>query len=1192
MFGAVAGFEWRYQVRSPVFWVGCALFFLLTFGAVTLDQIQIGSRGNVNVNSPHAILQTLGIMSLFAVFVQVAMVAGAVLRDDETGFAPILRCTRLTRGDYLAGRFVGAAAAAFLVLVCMPLAVLVGSWMPWLDPEKVGPLVVTHYLHALLVFALPTMLIVAATFFALATVTRSMMWSYVAAVALLVGYFVTRGLLRDPQYDTWAALSDPFGLSALAVTTRYWTATERNTLLPPLTGLLLANRLLWLSVAAGLLALAWRRFRFEPPAAAPAPAPAVRPVPAAPVLPAETPGSGGRAAWAALRHLARFDFSFVLRSPAFFVLLAIGVLNAGASAWFSGEYYGSGSYPVTRLMVQALLGAFSIIPVIVAIYYGGELVWRDRERRMHEIVDATPAPAWTRLLPKIGAIALALAAINLVAVATGVAVQLAKGYVQLELGHYLLWYFVPTLIGALQLAVLSVFVQLLVPQKALGWAVMLVYLVGTVAFFAAGFEHNLYQYGGTPPVPLSDMNGMGRFWIGAAWFQAYWSACAVLLAVLSHALWPRGQDLALRPRLKALGARMRGAPAWLALGATLTWAGLGGWIYFNTNVLNTYLPEPAREALLAQAERALLPLQVLPLPRIDEVALDVQIHPRQARAVTTGSYRLVNRGASPIDEMVVRWPDDLRLDRLAMDGTAIVQTWGPAGREWPVRRYRLEPALQPGQSRTMHFQTTLDQRGFVNRAPLTRIVANGTFLDNSAVTPALGIDPQGFLKDRAKRRKHGLPPDLRPPTLEDEVGRARSFFRADSDWVRADITVTTDADQTPIAPGQVISDTTSHGRRTVRFRPDAPINHFFSIQSARYAVVRDRLGAVELAVYHHPGHEVNVPRMLKAMKASLALFAEIFSPYQFKQARIVEFPAYADFAQSFANTIPYSEGIGFIARLTDPEKIDTATYVTAHEIAHQWWGHQLVPGDQQGATMLVESLAQYSALLVMERLYGREQIGRFLKYELDRYLRSRGGEVVEELPLARVENQPYIHYQKGSLALYWLKEVVGEDLVNGVLAELLRRHAFKAAPYPNTTDFLALLRERAGPAHEELIADLFERITLYDVKAIAAHTARQPDGRWEVELELEAHKFHADGQGRQTEAPLDEPFELGAFAVEPGRAGFGPEAVLGLERRRLRSGRQTMRWLTAAPPQWVGVDPYHKRIDRDTGDNLVPVTAR
>ena len=167
--------------------------------------------------------------------------------------------------------------------------------------------------------------------------------------------------------------------------------------------------------------------------------------------------------------------------------------------------------------------------------------------------------------------------------------------------------------------------------------------------------------------------------------------------------------------------------------------------------------------------------------------------------------------------------------------------------------------------------------------------------------------------------------------------------------------------------------------------------------------------------------------MLKAMKASLALFGEVFSPYQFKQARIIEFPSYADFAQAFANTIPYSENIGFLAKLSDPDKIDIATYVTAHEIAHQWWAHQIIPANQQGATMLVESFAQYSALLVMEQIYGREQMRRFLKYELDRYLRARGGEVVEELPLARVENQPYIHYQKGSLAMYWLKEVVGVD---------------------------------------------------------------------------------------------------------------------------------------------------------------------
>ncbi len=160
--------------------------------------------------------------------------------------------------------------------------------------------------------------------------------------------------------------------------------------------------------------------------------------------------------------------------------------------------------------------------------------------------------------------------------------------------------------------------------------------------------------------------------------------------------------------------------------------------------------------------------------------------------------------------------------------------------------------------------------------------------------------------------------------------------------------------------------------------------------------------------------------------------------------------------------------IGFVFNhAASPEKIDMVTYVTAHEIAHQWWAHQVVPSDQQGATMLVESLAQYSAMLVMEQMYGRDQVRRFLKYELDRYLRARGGEVVEELPLARVENQPYIHYQKGTLAMYWLREVVGEATVNRALQRLIQQYAFKPAPYPNTADLLKLCgrrRDRSTPS--------------------------------------------------------------------------------------------------------------------------------
>ncbi|WP_284619080.1 ABC transporter permease/M1 family aminopeptidase [Aquabacterium humicola] len=1217
MFRHIAAFEWRYQLKSPVFWVGCLIFFLLTFGATTIEQIQIGSRGNVNVNAPYAILQTLAVMSLFAVFVTVAMVANVVIRDDETGFAPILRSTSVSKGAYLGGRFVGASAAAFLVLCTIPLAIALGTLMPWLDAEKIGPWRWADYLWPLFVFALPTLLITAAAFFALATATRSMMWTYVGTVGLLVLYFVTSVLLRDPRHDAVAALVDPFGMSVLRITTRYWTAAERNSQLPALAGLLLANRVLWTGIALALFALAYRLFRFEgrtqrSVTAAAADDDASTAARLARLADAQrgpvalpSPRSDGATRRAQAWALARFDMAFVFRSPAFFVLLAIGLLNAGASLWFDGELYGSPSWPVTRLMVQALNNAYTIMPVIIAIYYGGELVWRDRERRMHEIVDATAAPDWAHLVPKIIAIALVLLATAAVGALAGIVVQTIKGFHRYQLDAYVLWFVLPTAIGALQLAVLSVFVQVLVPQKFLGWGAMLVFLVASISLGNAGFEHVLYNYGATTPVPLSDMNGLGRFWIGAAWTQVYWSAFALVLTVFAYALWRRGATIALRPRLAQLTRRLRGRALIVLGGALAVWAGSGAWIFFNTNVLNRYRPEPEQEALLAEAEKTLLKFETVAQPTITAVTLDVDLHPREARAITRGRYVIENRTAAAIDTLHLAWVPALKLDAVELDGARLEQ-------EWPTlhyRIYRLAQPMQPGERRTLGFTTTLEERGFPNRAPLTRIVANGSFLDNTEITPFIGASREALLKDRSKRRKHGLPPDLRPPTLEDDSGRARTLFRPDSGFVTLEMSVTTDADQTPIAPGTTLSDTVTGGRRTVRFKPDAPIEHFYSIQSARYAVRRDSwrpTGSanpqapqaspgqdVQLAVYYHEAHPYNVDRMLAAMKLSLQVFSEQFSPYQFQQARILEFPAYADFAQSFANTIPYSETIGFIHRQVDPEKIDMVSYVTAHEIAHQWWGHQLVPAYQQGATMLVETFAQYSALLVMERLYGPEQIRRFLKYELDRYLRARGGEVVEELPLARVENQPYIHYNKGSLAMYWLKERVGEPALNRALSKFLAQHAFKAAPYPNTRDFLALLRAEAGPQHDALITDLFEKITLLDLKTVSAIKRPREDRRWELELVIEAHKRYADGLGKETDAPLqDEPVEIGVFAAEPGKAGFGPAAVLSLAVQPLRSGRQTFNLVLDREPQWAGVDPYNKRIDRLSDDNLKAVERR
>ncbi|NDC58217.1 MAG: aminopeptidase, partial [Alphaproteobacteria bacterium] len=1058
MFAKIAAFEFRYQIRQPLFFIAFAMFFLLTFGAIVSDQIQIGSAGNVAKNSPFAIIQTMLIMSIFGMFATTAFVANVIVRDDETGFGAIVASTSVTKRDYLFGRFLGAIAVAFLVSLAVPIAIAVGSAMPWLDPEKVRAFAIEHYLFAALVMVLPNFLFTAAMFFSVATLTRSMMASYVAVAAFLVAYLIAMTLMRTPESREIAAYLEPFGIAAFSLETRYWTVAQRNADLPPLMGALLANRIGVTALAAGFMALAYAVFRFEKRSSA-AKSKTAKADKAPQTLRAPRLTPDHRSGLVQFLARTRFETSDVVRNPAFIVLLLIGMLNALGSLMTANEAFGTPIYAVTRVMIEAVRGAFTLFPLLIAIYYGGELVWRERDKRMHEIIGASPAPDWSLVVPKIIALIMVLTASMIVAILTALVVQVIKQAPVADAWNYVAWYVAPNAVTLAQIAALSVFVQTLVPNKFFGYGVMLVFLVATMVAAALGIDHNLILYAGTPPEPLSDMNGAGLYQGAANWFRAYWSAVGLALLVLSFLLWRRGADVRLAPRIARLPRRLAGGAGALLAASCLAALGFGGFIFYNTNVLNPYRGSTEGEKWTAAYEKKYLAFEKVPQPTIIDVDLSVSIRPSAHLTETTGAYILENRTQRALDEVHVRFARDVAVSRLTLDRARI----GKRDDEFNYIVFKLEAPMQPGERRSLAFTTRVGQDGFKNSGNTTRVVENGTFLDNFEFAPVIGMGREQLLTSREVRRRNGLPAELRPAKLEDVSAQAHHYLRHDSDWVTARIRIETDADQTAIAPGRLVKDEVANGRRHVEYVTDAPVQNFFSIQSARYAVKRAKWRDVDLAVYHHPAHTFNVDRMLTAMQTSLEYFSANFSPYQFKQARILEFPAYATFAQAFANTMPYSEAIGFIADNRDPDDIDYATYVTAHEVAHQWWAHQVIGADMQGSTLLSETMAQYSALMVMKKLYGADQIRRFLKFELDTYLRSRGAEAVEELPLARVENQPYIHYSKGSLAMYLLQDEIGEAAVNRALSRFLAAHAFKAAPYPRSSDLIALFREEAGP---------------------------------------------------------------------------------------------------------------------------------
>lgn len=1202
----IARFEFRYLLRNPLLWITAAVGFAMVFFSMNLEGWELGSEGGLLRNSAYATLRNSVMFALMFMFVTASFVANAVIRDDETGYGPIIRSTPITKFEYVIGRFLGAYAIAAACMLVVPVASLLGALMPWANPANLGPNRITDHLYAYFLIALPNLLTHSAIFFALATITRSMMATYLAVISFVAAFFsLQEGLVR-PQLNAAVAIAEPFAARAIKDAVRYWTIAERNAMLPEFSGTLLYNRLLWIGVSVLCLAIAYAVYRFADQGMSrrerkklKRDAQASLPVESSTLgyasgqlgLPEALPTSAAHRAGRALMWLrTKFEFRQVILSPAFPVLLVFGMFHT-ISILLTHRYpeYRP-EYPTTLSLIPHIEETFRLVLMIIAVFYAGELVWRERDRRVHELIDAAPIPNWAYVIPKTMALALVLVSVLLCNVSAAIGLQLSLGFTDIEVGKYLLWYVLPESFDMLLLAAVAILVQSLSPHKAVGWGVMVLLMIWQELNRVSRFvNHNLLNYGETPDMPLSDLNGAAFFWKGAWTVRLYWGALAVLLLLVAHLLWRRGTETRLKPRLVLARRRLAGAPGLVGAAALLTFAATGAYAWYNTNILNEYRTKEESEIAAAEFEKRFGKYKGLPQPSLQEATLDIALDPQERRAVTRGRYLLRNLSAQQIADLHVSLPakDGLELTSVSVAGARQILN----DEKYNYRILRLARPMQPDAALLLTFETRRWHRGFRNGSQETTIVENGTLLTEEELIPVLGY-PGGSIQDPETRRKHGLSELAGSPKLENLEATSKVSFP--NSWIKKfDVTLSTVADQTPIAPGKKIYDVTHDGRRTARFVSTAPMRLRFSIQSARYAEKHRQHDGVDLAVYYHPRHHRNVERMLDTMAASLDYYQANFGQYQHDHFRVVEFPAYHGYAEAFAGTIAFSESVGFIAEYNEEDPFDYVAGITAHEFAHQWWPGQMTGAEMEGYSVFIETLAQYSAHMVIKQMRGEEQVRRYLQHELDRYLGGRAWEK-NEPSLARVlGGQTYISYRKGALVMYLLSKRIGEDGVNRALRNMLARYKFKGAPYPRTLDLIAAFRAEAKTDEDQaLVTDLFERITLYDLKVTQPTATRRPDGNWDVTLPIEAKKVYVTGEGVERETPLNERIEIGLFTAEPGQLAFDQSHVLRMERHPIRSGKQVLKFVSDKQPLYAGVDPYNFYIDRDAANNVSPVVAR
>ena len=1217
MFLPIFLFELKYRLRRPATWIYFILLALLSgllvaaaggaFG--TGVSISLGGDGQaVKINAPFSLSLVISTLSVFGIVIASSLMGNPVYRDFETGAYPLFYTKPISKWGYLGGRFLGSYVVAALVFSGILVGAAVASVLPAVEADRfLASAPAGSYLWPYLVLVLPNLLFCGAIFFTLATLTRNILSTYIGSVVLLVAYLISNAYTSDLKNEYLASALDAFGLGAQFLTTRYWTAAEKNTRLLPLDSLMLLNRVVWLALGLGLLALCYVRFRFSALASERV---AKKKRRAAPADAAAERGQGATAGslrlprvtqlftpamhWQQWWSLTRLEFRGIVRSRYFAAIVGAGVIFLLSTASQAGKTFDTPTYPVTSQVLSLATGSFFLFLLAIIIFYSGELVWREREAGVAQIADAAPVPSWVPFLSKLAALGLVQVVLLAVVMLCGLLIQTFKGYFDYEIGLYLQALFLYQLPYLLLICVLAMVTQVVVNNKYLGFFVLVVYYIFSIAKGGLGLTHRLTSYAGSPsPGPHSALNGYGHFLPAFWWTKLLWVGVAVMLGLLGNLLWVRGTD----PTGRLAEARRRwgtGSSVALTLGL-VTALGAGAFVFYNTNVLNQFRTAKADEKLRVRYERQYRRLRTVPQPRIVAVTLNTDIFPATRRVHFQGELMLVNKHARPLDTVIVSLPVEqhprVRGLSLGAPGRAtLVLNDTTLG----LRLYRLARPLAPGDSLPLALALDYRELGFPNSGSNTDIVANGTFV-SSGYLPSLGYREQAELSGDQDRRGYGLQPKARMANVGDLKARQNTYISDDADWIRFATTVSTSADQTAMAPGYLQKEWVANGRRYFRYVMDRPMLNFYTFLSARYLKYRDKwvdsVGhrTVPIEIYYQPGHTYNLARMAAGAKEALAYCSRNFSPYQHQQLRILEFPSYQGFAQSFANTVPFSEAIGFIAKVddTDPEDVDYPFYVTAHEVAHQWWAHQVIGGNVQGSTLLSESLAEYSALMVMRHHYGLAAMQKFLKIDQNRYLQGRAFERKKEVPLALVENQTYLHYGKGSVVMYALQDYLGEQKLNTALRDYVRAVAFQGPPYTNSTEFIGALRRAAPDSLQPFITDNFERITLYDNRVTDAAATKLPDGRYRVSFTVKSAKLYADSTGTERPAAEHDYLPVAIFPA-PGKNKM-PLPPLLLQKRRFASGDTKLSFVVAQKPASVAVDPYHELIDRNLTDNTKDV---
>jgi len=1187
-------------LKRPMIYIFLILFTTIGAFGVIIDNIKFGGAiGNVFKNAPHVMSLYIANLSIFGLLIATAYFNNAALRDFQHQFNEILFSTSMHKASYFFGRFFGALFLTSIPLLGVFLGFSLGTniIIESGNSHRIGEIATQSFVNNFLLFILPNMFVAGAIIFAVANKWKNTIISFIATILIIVAYLISGTFVNDISTEGLAALTDIFGLRAYTIDTKYFTTLEKNTEIVSFSGWLLINRILWVSVGLITLMVSYFSFSFVQKNKKITKENSKKKMKSS-VQTFTLPKVQTRFNFSATRtqfvSFFRINFYSLFKSNTFKIMLIFGALILLNKLINGFEYYGLQSYHVTYKMLDFNRPISMLIGMIMLVFFSGELVWKERASNIHGVIDGTPHHSTILLLAKIASLVVINIVFDLFLVFISISYQLINGFANPEIGVYLLDFIYAGLPMYLIWSGILVFIQILINHKYVAYfvSVLLIFLFEFVIVDAMEISSFMLNLGFTPSYQYSDMNKFSEALISRNWFSIYWMFFGAVLICIASLLWVRGITSGVKNRWKT--AKKQVTKKFLIGFAVVSFLFVltSSFVYYNTQVLNSYSSASEIKTMQEAYEKKYKKYEVQLQPKITAIKYEVEVYPYDRNVNTISYITIENKGDKAIDSLhysLIHFVNE-ELDGMELNNSNWKKTIKiPKSKlvyddkELGYQIFKLAQPLLPNQTMDIKVETNYKSQGFENSVSNIRVINNGTFFDSTSLLPSFGYETYNEITDTEDRRDRGLAPreNSKPLDNSSEATQENYILGSLSDWVEIETLISTSIDQTAIAPGSLVKQWTADGRSYFNYKNDHSSLNFTNFMSAKYELARKNWKGITIEVYYHETHDYNIDMMLAAVEKSLAYYTENFGPYDLHQARVVEIPRYYNFAQAFPGTMPYTEGGGFITNLTNKNDNNVIYSIIAHEMAHQYWAHQLIGANMQGATMLSESFAEYSALMMIKNeLKDDIKMKQFLKYDFEKYLRGRGNETQQEMPLYKVADQGYVHYGKGSLVLYALQDYIGEEKVNAALRNFLEAYKYKAAPYPTSLDFIRYLEPQVPEEFQYLITDWFKEITLYDYRLKEATYKAKAQGKYEVFMTIEAAKIKVDSLGQEHRVAQDDWVDIGVYAdLEEKELMYT---------KRVKFSQQHMEFTIEVDqlPAKAVIDPKRLLIERVIDDNV------